>query len=343
MPLGTLTHEEILSQPQSWAAALKRCEELAERWTATIQTADVTVYVGCGTSYYLAQAAAAADRAISRRRAFALPASELLLYDDIHIRTDANTRLVLISRSGTTTEVVRVAERFAGRSNTPLVAVTCRSESTLAKAVENAFTFDDAFDRSIVMTRSFSTMLLALIRFAHESAAISGRLSNLEAAGERVLKDAAPLAQRLAQRGLQRFVFLAQGPLYGIAQEASLKMKEMSLSTSEPFHSLEERHGPKSVVDATTLVVVLTSERTARWENALIEELRSLGATCLTVGEGGQTTGEHIGFDTALDVFNRLPVYILPCQLLALEQARNKGVDPDHPRALAPVVDVELP
>jgi glucosamine--fructose-6-phosphate aminotransferase (isomerizing) len=306
---------------------------------------DVSVYVGCGTSYYLAQAAAAADRAIAGHGSFALPASELLLFDDLYLPKDRSARLVLISRSGTTTEIVRVAEKFADRPQTATLAITCRSDSTLAAAAQHTFAFDDAFDRSVVMTRSFSTMLLALICFCHISANQIDERRQLRAlvqAGERLPADCDPIVERLGRRGLQKFVFLGQGPLYGIAQEASLKMKEMSLSVSEPFHSLEERHGPKSVVDANTLVVVLTSEYSERWEKPLLEELRGLGATGIEIGEGGVTTGERIALHSGLGLYDRLPLYIVPCQLLALAQARNKGIDSDHPRALSPVVAVEL-
>jgi len=86
-----------------------------------------------------------------------------------------------------------------------------------------------------------------------------------------VLETVAPLAQQLSEdHSLQHFVFLGSGPQYGLAAEAMLKMKEMSLSVSEAFHFLEFRHGPKSVVDCSTLVVGLLSDTARDYELAVV-------------------------------------------------------------------------
>ncbi len=341
--LGRLTEEEIASQPASWTATLRRCREYGERWAGATSATGEMVCVGCGTSYYLAEAAAAVWRGQTGQAARALPASELLLFPELYLQPDQPYRFLLFSRSGRTSEVVRLAEQLRARARGTVVAVTCRPESDLARAAEQSFGFPEGFDASVVMTRSFSSMLLAVIALTGTDASRGkDELATLPAAGERLLTGKLPDA--LLQPAPTQWVFLGQGPLFGLAREAALKMKEMALATSEAFHSLEQRHGPKSVVGEGSAVLVLSSEVSLEWEEALAQELVELGAHCLQVRErvsGGEREGiSEIGLNSGLPLMQRLPLYILPCQQLALARARERGIDCDHPRALGAVVEL---
>lgn len=335
-PLGRLTEEEILSQPNAWRTALRRCQEYFPEWRRTAAgPAALTFFVGCGTSYYLAEAAAAAWRALAGGEARAVPASELLLFPELYLRHERSDRFVLISRSGATTEVVKAAQFCAAEARAQVLAFTCREGSELAAAAAQTFVFPEGFDRSVVMTRSFTTMLAALIAFAGAEPA---SLAPLPEAGEALLRRFAPVAEQWGSRDTAAYVFLGQGPLYGLAREAALKMKEMSLTASEPFHSLEVRHGPKSVIAARSAVVVLSSAASRQWEEQLLRELAQQGAATLRIDE----EDGDCALASGLDLYRRLPLYVLPCQLLALMRARAQGVDSDRPRALSAVVEVRL-
>lgn len=334
--LGRLTEAEILSQPRVWRAALERCRDYLPFWRATAQApAGVTFFVGCGTSYYLAEAAAAAWRVLAGGESRAVPASELLLYPELYLRADRDDRFVMVSRSGATSEVVKAAERCMALPRGQVHVFTCCEASDLAAHATQVYVFPEGFDESVVMTRSFTTMLVALLVFAGVE---PQSMEPLVAAGEDVLRRFAALAANWLRSEPAEFVFLGQGPLFGLAREASLKMKEMSLSTSEAFHSLEERHGPKSVVGERTAVVLLSSENSREWERPLLRELKELGAATWQIDE----TAGDFSLASGLDLYRRLPLYILPCQWLALTRARAKAVDADRPRALSAVVEVSL-
>lgn len=346
--LGTLTHAEILSQPSAWRTAIDYSQRQAREWEGWLAApVDTTWFVGCGTSYYLAHAAAMAYQTLTCEDARAVPASELLLFEAGYLLPDRTHRCILISRSGTTTEMVRVAERLSGRRGIETIAITLRDKTPFTEIVNRKILLPEVFDRSVVMTRSFSTMLLLCEILAHLRAGRKDLLRGLDQladAGERILADAAGLVERLTATPFRHYLFLAQGPLSGISEEASLKMKEMSLSTSESFPSLEERHGPKSVVDEGTLVTVFTCQQTATVEAPLIEELAGLGATSLQIVEPGVTGSngnQHtFALNSGLSLWQRLPLYVLPAQLLALAVARRKGIDSDSPRALTASVDI---
>jgi glucosamine--fructose-6-phosphate aminotransferase (isomerizing) len=243
--------------------------------------------------------------------------------------------------------MVRVAERLSGRRGIETIAITLRDNTPFTEIVDRKILLPEVFDRSVVMTRSYSTMLLLCEILAHLRAGRKEALRSLDKlaeCGERILADAAGLAGQLGALPFRHYLFLAQGPLLGVAEEASLKMKEMSLSISECFPSLEERHGPKSVVDEGTLVTVFTSQQSAAVEEPLIQELAGLGATSLQIVEAGVTGSRGnrhtFALNSGLSLWQRIPLYVLPAQLLALAVARRKGIDSDSPRALTASVDI---
>jgi glucosamine--fructose-6-phosphate aminotransferase (isomerizing) len=142
----------------------------------------------------------------------------------------------------------------------------------------------EAQEQSIAQTRSFSSMLVLAQAWAWLLA--NGEhlqtLSSLPAIGDRLISENLDLAQQLGEdRGLDRFFFLGSGPQYGLACEAMLKMKEMSLSYSEAFPFMEFRHGPMSMVNDATLIVGLLSDAARDYEVAVLEEMRALGARTL--------------------------------------------------------------
>ena len=150
------------------------------------------------------------------------------------------------------------------------------------------------------------------------------------------------LAQTLGEDGaISKFFFLGSGALYGIACEAMLKMKEMSLSYSEAYHTLEFRHGPMSMVGADSLVIGLISPGAARHEGRVLQEMAALGATVLAIGP------ELGGFQHQVDLPADLPAWSMPVlylpalQLLAYRRAIYNGCDPDQPHQLSAVISLD--
>jgi glucosamine--fructose-6-phosphate aminotransferase (isomerizing) len=139
------------------------------------------------------------------------------------------------------------------------------------------------------------------------------------------------------------YVYLGQGPFYGLACEGALKVTEMSVSYAQSFHTLEFRHGPKSIVGPETLLVFLLSESGYEAECEALKEMKSLGATTIAVtnrtNEIVQNASDLV-IDFQLDVpeFARLVPYLFVGQLLGLHAGLKKGLDPDSPRNLSRVV-----
>jgi len=344
----TLTLNEILSQPQCWSEVLNDLERdpIVGNIVAGRRADAEWLFVGCGTSYYLALAAAASFNAITGRPARAIPASEVLLFPDT-VLSDRAVVPVLISRSGRTTEVIRAAEYLEGERNIRTLGVTCSPGQPLARLATESIVVTRADEQSTVMTRSFSAMLLAL---QHVAAAVAGKpdlqrmLKRLPQAAEPLFRDIpARLREFVTSYDFDDFVFLGQGPFYGIACEATLKVTEASCSYAQNFHSLEFRHGPKSIVSERTLIGFFLSDTGFAAEVDLLEEVKSLGGITFVV-TGKSDTRVRAAADFLVEVPFESPEYarLAACipwgQLLGLYTGLKKGLNPDSPRNLSQVV-----
>jgi glucosamine--fructose-6-phosphate aminotransferase (isomerizing) len=307
----------------------------------------VPIFTGCGTSFHLALYAAALTRLLSRRPAAAVPASEAWLLPDLTLRPVADACLVGISRSGTTTEVLRALEAARG-SGTPTLALTLGERTRMAATAENAIELPHVVEESVVMTQSFSNLLLALQWLVASLAGERDYLARLPEIASAVgpsLKELDRAARALLLRRPTHFVFLGSGPLLGVALEGMLKVKEMSQAPAEAYSSLEFRHGPMSTVTAGTLLVLISSPRTEQQDLRLGEQMAGLGATVVHLGPLPrqrlppeiQQVELPAGFQDWM--YASLGVPFL--QLLALHQTAAIGLDPDAPRNLTSVVELE--
>ncbi len=337
---------EILSQPQCWATCLAelRHSETVTAVLARFGYAAEWLFIGCGSSYYVALAAAATMKSLTGRPARAVPASEILLYPEL-VFSGGPCIPVLISRSGQTSEVLKAAEVLKKR-NLASVAVSCVNGQLLENLATITITLP-ADEQSTVMTRSFTSMLLALQFLASCLAGNEAYADALIAMPELAANALKAVPERIrdfvARHTFADYVCLGHGPFYGLACEYALKITEMSVSYAQVFHSLEFRHGPKSIVRPETLVVFLLSEQGYEAECDLLEEVKSLGGTTLVVANQANAR-VHAAGDMVLELglklpeITRLAAYLVPGQLLGLHTGLKKGLNPDSPRHLSRAV-----
>jgi glucosamine--fructose-6-phosphate aminotransferase (isomerizing) len=337
MERGTYTREEIHSQPEAWQAALQVLDAQHKDVEALAKGGyDQVIFTGCGSTYYLALAAAALYQGLTGQPARGLPASELWLYPQSSYA--GWTLLVAVSRSGETSETLRACEAFLADRRGSLLTYSCYGDKPLAKMGAVNVVLASGQERSIAQTRAFSTLYLATVALAAGSAGrddLNGALRGLPEAGRKVLDQAAALAGGIgADESIDRFYWLGSGGRYGLACEVSLKMKEMSLSHSEPFHFMEFRHGPKSMVAKSAQVIGLLSTSNAKYESAVLADMESLGGRILSIGADQAT----IRIDSRLDEAIRNVLYLPVGQLIAFERSLSKGLNPDLPHNLDAVV-----
>ncbi len=343
---GAHSLAEILSQTRCWRNCLTELtqSQSVKEVTARFNRAEEWLFIGCGSSYYVALAAAATMKSLTGRSARAVPASEMLLYPEL-VFPGGPCIPVLISRSGQTSEVLKAAEALKERK-LPSVAISCVSGQALEKLATVTIVLP-ADEQSTVMTRSFTSMLLALqflaSRIAGNEAYGDALIAMPELAAAALKEVPERIREFVAHHTFADYVCLGHGPFYGLACEYALKIAEMSVSYSQFFHSLEFRHGPKSIVGPETLVIFLLSEQGYEAECDLLEEVKSLRGMTLVIANRADAR-VHAAADLVVELDLKLPELarlapsLVPGQLLGLYTGLKKGLNPDSPRYLSRAV-----
>ncbi|QXJ24249.1 sugar isomerase [Actinomadura graeca] len=282
------TAAEIASQPGLWRRAAASAPGLAPRLP---RPGERVAVIGCGTSWFVAQAYAALREAAGHGETDAFAASE-------YPRGRAYDRLLALTRSGTTTEVLDVLAHVRG--TIPTTAITADPATPVMSAADEAVVLGYADERSVVQTR-FATTQLALLR-AHLGEDLTGVITDAARALAMPLPDVAVRAEQLT--------FLGRGWTAGLAHEAALKMREAAGAWTESYPAMEYRHGPISVTGPGRVTWMFGDA-----PPGLARQVTDAGGTMITSG-----------LDPLAD--------LVRVQRLAVETARSRGADPDTPRNL---------
>ena len=277
---------EIASQPEVW----RRVRGLAPRTAGLPEPGERVALVGCGTSWFIAEAYASLREAAGLGETDAFAATEFP-------RGRRYDRVLAISRSGTTTEVVRLLPEIRA----PVTAITAVTGAPVGDSAAETIVLDFADERSVVQTR-FATAALALLR-AHLGEDIEPAARDADRA---VIE---PLPHDPTD--FEHVAVLGHGWTVGLAHEGALKLREAARAHSESHPAMEYRHGPVSLAGPGTLVWILGSP-----DPAVANDVRATGASVRTA---------------ELDPMAEL----ILIQRHAVALAIARGLDPDHPRHLS--------
>jgi len=249
--------------------------------------------------------------------------------------------LVAISRSGTTSETVKAVETFKDQGRGDVVVISNYDE-VLSRLADTKIVIEKGQEESVAQTRSFASMYVAASVFC---ARMAGRgdlidaMGMLPEAGTSVISNYELFAKELGSNlDFDRFYFLGSGTRYGLACEVNLKMKEMTLTHSEPFHFLEFRHGPMSMVNENAVLVGMLSDANRAHEAKVLSEMKMLGGTVASLGE----SDADIVFKSEIPESVRGVLYLPVLQLMAFYRSVAKGLNPDRPKNLTAVVQLNL-
>ncbi len=331
-----ITYHEIQSQPAAWEAALNLARAAV---LPDVRNYDHLLFIGCGSTYYLALSAAALYRSLTGNPATAAPGGELLLNPQT-VLSSQRTLLVAISRSGKTTETVKAVERFRKQKRGEVVVIT-NYETELAQLADVAIIIPEGQEQSVAQTRSFASMFVAATAFNLRLAGVTdgplAAMNRLPEVGRRLLQQYDGLAREIGENlSYDRFYFLGSGIRYGLASEANLKMKEMTLTHSEPFYFLEFRHGPMSMVNENAVIIGLVSEMNTVHEHAVLGEMRALGGKTISLAENDA----DVAFQSSVPEIARGVLYLPVLQMMAYYRSVAKGLNPDSPTHLSAVIQL---
>ncbi|GAA4174531.1 SIS domain-containing protein [Gryllotalpicola koreensis] len=276
---------ELTSQPETWRAAAAALPAVAEHLP---QPGERVAVVGCGTSWFIAMSYAVAREQAGHGVTDAFAGSE-------YPAGRAYDRVVAISRSGTTTEIIDVLSAVQGRT----VLITGVPGSPATTVADEVVELSFADEQSVVQTR-FATTTLALLR-----AGLGDDIEKLAVQAEAAL--AIPIDGLL---DAEQVTFVGRGPAVGLAFEAALKTREAAQFWAESYPAMDYRHGPIAIAQPGRLVWAL-----GPYPADLDAEVEATGATFV-----------HHDLDPL--------AALIVAQRFAIRVAQRRGLDPDHPRSL---------
>lgn len=286
--MTTHAETEIFSQPEIWEQTMAFYPSVAHLLPAA---GERVAFVGCGTSWFMSMAMASLRESLGLGESDAFTANEFPLnrkYD----------RIVAISRSGTTTEVVDLLAKITG---TPTVIITAVAGSPVTVNADETILIDFADEESVLQTR-YATAVLTLLRthFGQD-------LSSLPDQCREILN--APLDPQLLD--CEQISFLGTGWTVGLAHEAALKTRESSQFWAEAYPAMDYRHGPISIAQPGRAVWIFGEPPVGLEDN-----IQALGALVVT---------------SKMDPM----VYLVLAQRVAVAISQGRGLDTDNPRGLA--------
>lgn len=347
------TIREISQQPLTWLRTCDRMLASSDGLKEDLSGIQSLGLTGSGSSEYAAECVRS-----TLQNALGIPTESvsggtLLMYGGKPLPPGRPGVLVSVARSGDSPESSGVVELLL-RTEPQIrhVVVTCNEQGRLASAWQETRNVrvvtlpSETLDKSLVMTSSFTNLLLALrflgmLERVNEYQILCKRLSQI---ASKLLRSNFDALAKVAAADFRRAVFLGSGSRFPAAREAALKMLELTAgrvtTVCETYLGL--RHGPMSYVHDDTLIVsYLSSDRTIRaYELDLLRELdrKRLGLLKVIVGENIPDSAVRNGDEiieckglSELGEDDDLAIHVLVAQLLAFFRCMEEGLLPDSP------------
>ena len=340
------TYGEISSQVRSWKENFDIIvgEDTKISTDLFSKDFDRIIFFGCGTSYNLAMAASFFTNTVSDFDSIAFPSSELLFNQESYIDKDKNYLLISFSRSGETTESIEVMNLFKDQDKMRTFTFTCREKNSLVNVSDDHYLCKNAEEKSIAMTKSFSTMLFSYCIMLTKFLGNKERLKQfsdlcvyLESKMSSLFDD---IKEYIDENDFNSYFTLGSGFNYPLAVEADLKMKEMSQIQNYSYHIFEFNHGPKALLSEDFMVLFLTISKKLRNVDIVVNEIIKSGSKITIIGKGIEEIkklnnikyflDDVILEDELVESFINIPV----SQIFAYTKTIKQNLDPDKPRGL---------
>jgi tagatose-6-phosphate ketose/aldose isomerase len=347
---GLWTAREIAQQPQM----LRETQKILMAHRAAIEAfltplvarSDIRVILtGAGTSAFIGESLAPWLAAKLNRCVEAIATTDLISAPDLYFAKNTPTLLVSFGRSGNSPESV-AAVNLAQRCVKDLynLVITCNAEGALAKAAtaphgHTILLPEPTHDRGFAMTSSYSSMVYAGLVALSGIAAFDGKIDAIAEAMEQVIGDYTDILKDASEAGFERIAYLGSHIFKGTAREAALKMMELTNGAIVTLFDspVGVRHGPKTFVNAKTLVFLFLSNDpyTRRYDIDMLNEFRNDGVAGRVIAVTAQDglDGDLIrirGLEKADDCALLFP-YIVAPQIFAFQQSLRHGLTPDKP------------
>lgn len=353
----TYTYKEILQQPDTWLKEfdllLENKKQISEFISKHFSSDPFEIILsGAGTSAYIGDILSVvyAEKGFSNCRS--ISTTDIITHPEAFLPTDKKIILISFARSGNSPESIATVE-LANRlcEEVVHVIITCNKDGALAQRAS----LDDLLlllppetnDKSLAMTSSFSTMLLAglLLLDIHQLEEKKLDIEKLCVNARSVLDKYIKQLERVSQFDFTRAIFLGSGELKGIAEECHLKLQEMTdgkvICKFDSF--LGFRHGPKAAINEKTLLVYLFShdDYIFAYERDLVEQININNKVVGQIAVSSKALDiPSVKFDLEVKTWEsdlleingyKFIIDVLVGQLLAFYKSIHLNFNPDSP------------
>ena len=349
MKNSELTYKEIYGQPVSFQAVNDTLDTIFKTLDEVFaEKYDEVIFTGCGTSLYLAQASAHAFSTCTGISAKGMCCSELYYFPETYVGNGKKVLVVPMTRKSYTTEVRMAIDKVRSYPGVKSLAITCDPDSS--KYNDYMLLSPETPEDSVIMTRSFTSMIYLAVVMSYYVGGKKEKIDQLKdyaANAESFLKATDEMAKKIVAEHPEcnLFITLGQGINYGIANECMNKMKEMSLSNSEAYYTLEYRHGPMSLVDDKTLIILLGNEDTVDGDAKLLTQMKEYGAKVLAIGNNASKDFTDVDYTLDMpygyDSLQNAPIIGFIGQLIGYYVAELKNLNADSPRHLTQAIVIK--
>ncbi|WP_145533579.1 SIS domain-containing protein [Yersinia alsatica] len=354
---STWTEKEIRQQPECWIRSLKNIESLRHDIDAflapLLQKPDLQIVLtGAGTSAFIGDIIAPWLSRHTEKNFVAVPTTDLVTNPIDYLSTEQPTLLISFARSGNSPEsvaAVDLANQLVKQCHH--LVITCNEAGSL---YQNAAKSDNALallmpaethDRGFAMTSSITTMMASCLAVFAPEVISSTRFQDVATRCQQIITAQGNLSEAVfGDQPFKRIVYLGSGGLQGVARESALKVLELTAGKLVAFYDSPTgfRHGPKSLVNGETLVVVFVSSHpyTRQYDLDLLAELHRDQQAMRVVAVSATTSpeieaGPSIQLPASRDFIDieQAFCFLMYAQIFALTESIKAGITPDTPSA----------
>ena len=349
---------EIAQQPKCWKEILELYNKKREEVNSFLKKIDLknrtVIFSGAGTSEYIGDAIYlyVQKQGID---AISIPSTSFVTNPELYLKKDKNYLIVSFARSGNSPEslgVLNLAKKLIkNEDQLAFLTITCDKNGRLA---EEVITYKNSLlyllpistnDKSFAMTSSYSSMLIsAILILSNDSNHLIQNIENIIPNGINIINNIYYQISEIADKKFNRIIYLGANTLEQYAKEANLKMLELTQGKviSVSNSPVGFRHGPKSIINSNSVVVVFlsTNEFTRKYDFDLVKEIyndKKVSQLIIFDYQNDPAIAKYcntyitIGSkETADDVLVGLQ-YVIISQILALYKSIKLGFSPDNP------------
>lgn len=356
------TATEIAHQPEVWQelfVGLSHQREVFEEFKNNIQSKHDrirVIFTGAGTSAFVGETLVPAlsnSDSLGKVKYEAISTTDIVSNPSEYLNKTIPTLMVSFARSGNSPEsiaAVKLGEQFV--EHLYHLVITCNKDGQLAELVKNnercmtVLTPDKAHDKGFAMTSSFTSMVLATYLLFMPATGTETTMNKLVADAEKLIASVSDSIDDISLFDFERIVYLGSGLLGQLSHEAALKMLELTAGKVVAIHesSLGFRHGPKSILNDRSLVVLFMSQDpyTRQYDVDILRELAAdntnIKIVALTEKEDAEVKGladwmipVNVSEGNYPNDFYLALLYIIFAQMLSLRKSLQLNITPDNP------------